>query len=123
MNTNKSGEIVYLDSGVIRTWSGQVIKKPTLCVDEDVLVCWGEYDEVVSKYNTYVDKVKEWDIDTSSMKILPLYEKLDMLDCFHVIEIANLYTASGFVRNLTCNFDTKNLCKWLNLEKEAKKVG
>ncbi|MGV3076312.1 hypothetical protein ACEE21_14605 [Clostridium baratii] len=123
MNTNKKGETIYLENGVIRDWSGQAFKKPTICVDGDVLVCWGEHDEVVDKYLSYVNKVREWGVDTSSMRILPLYKKLNMLDCFYVIEIANLYTNSGFIKNLTYRFNNDSLFVWLDLEKESKKVG
>lgn len=119
----KSGEVVYLDAGVLRTWSGRVIKQPAVCIDGDVLIGWGEYEDVASKFDAYTKKLIEWGNKTSSIKVLPLYKKLSMLDCYYVIEIANSYTATGFIKDLGCVFDTEELYRWLDLEKEAKKVG
>ena len=49
MAVSKHGEVVYIENGVLTSWLGKTIEKPSLCIDEDVLISWGDYDLVKSK--------------------------------------------------------------------------
>lgn len=121
MDLTKGGEVVYLEEGVLRSWSGKVISRPTLCIDEGELVGWGDFDEVSRKLEKYKEKENNLG-GKSSVKLLPIFQRLSAEDCYYVIEIANSYPSSGFLKSLVIMFDTKNLYTWLDLEKDNKKV-
>lgn len=121
MAVSKHGEVVYIENGVLTTWLGKIIEKPSLCIDEDVLISWGDYDLVKSKSETFINTYNILNVD-SSIKVLPLYEKLSVEDCYFVIEIAFTYTSIGFLKKLGEVFNTDELHTWLEYEKECKKV-
>ena len=122
MDITKGGEVVYLEEGVLRTWRGDIIARPTLCIDGDILVYFGDYSDVECRLHKHIEKMNRLGVK-STMKIIPIYERLSAEDCYYVIEIANSYTASGFIKSLDIMFDTKNFYTWLDLEKESKRVG
>lgn len=56
----------------------------------------------------------------SSVLQIPLYKKLSSKDCMDIIYIANNYTGSGFVKELSEVFESDKLDEWLCCEKEKR---
>lgn len=121
MNFSKSGEVIYLEEGHMYTWDGSEIVKPAICIDDDSLVFWGNIEDVKLKYVKLLERFRESDVDVSSIKVIPLFEKLNIDDCYFIIEVANNYTSCGFLRNLSSLFNTDKLLDWLSNEKVCKK--
>ena len=121
MAVSKHGDVVGIEEGVLTTWLGKSIEKPSLCIDGDVLVSWGDFELVNFKSESLVKTYKAIGVD-HSIKVLPLYEKLSVEDCYFIIEVAFAYTSTGFLEKLGEVFNTDELHTWLEHEKEYKVI-
>ena len=93
------------------------IKRPAICVDGDFLLLSGNIESVEARYFRLIKGFRKFDMNISSIKIIPLYERLSIEDSLFVIKVSKNYTSSGFIKKLVELFDTNMLNEWLSSEK------
>jgi len=118
-------KIAYVKDNELYTSNGDKIDKPSICVDGDCALFWGDNDKIIKRYgimskglDVFNDEECDWNLN-----FIPLWEKLSIEDCCFVINNAYNDTSSGFIRNLGEKFNTDELQEWLNKEKKRKDFG
>lgn len=122
MDIKRNGELVYLEDHCLYDQKGTKIEKLTICIEGDTLLYWGELESVREKYINLIERFRESDADITGIKIIQLYEVMSVEECYFVIEVANTYTDSGFIKTLGEFFMTDKFDRWLSDEKAYKKA-
>lgn len=89
-------------------------------IDEDTFLFSGDIKEVEEKASLLKGMSSVLQIPCNDIKVIPLYKKLSSKDCMDIIYIANNYTGSGFVKELSEVFESDKLDEWLCCEKEKR---